>query len=409
MTRGMLRAGVVSALVVAMVGGTATVALATDGLADEIVVEQTVVEETVVEDVMPEAIEEVLPEQELPEEQFPEELPLAAPIAPDVSAPVIRMGGIEQELVYMPGTTFTIWFECEDPESGITSCVEDSGVHSGDRITMTDLGLNIWWVTAVNGAGTVSRFNLQAFVAVFWDSDIRVQLNDGDAQALNNWYKTPVAMRLTAQSHGVFPVREIRINRGYGWGATRGDTAVEDFTEEGVTTFLFYAIDEDVMPSVVGQHTMRLDFTPPTIAVTSFDDGAVFAQWSEQPLSAQCGDALSGLSSCGFDGGQSLPTDEPGAHTAIVRATDVAGNETVRVLHYAVLAGPAPIGEEPPGEEQPNEAPVPVVPAGDGLDTLAFTGVEHSRPLALLAGVLVLLGLLIAGGATWRRWERARA
>jgi hypothetical protein len=424
MSRGLLRAGIVSVIALALVGGTATVALATDG--DGAVDEVGAVEEIApVEEVAP--VEEILPAEEdasveavepTEEEPLPEALPLTT-LAPDVTQPVIRMGGIEQELSYMPGTTFTIWFECEDPESGIVSCVEDGGIESGDLITMTELGWNTWWVTAVNGAGTVSRFNIQAYVSVFWDSVVRVQLNDDEAQALNNWYNTPVAMRLTAQSVGAFPVREIRVNRGYGWGATRAATAVEDFTEEGITSFLFYALDTDGTASVVGQHIMKLDFTPPTIVATPFEDGAVFAQWAERRLYAECGDNLSGVSTCGFDAGRFLPTDVPGEHTAIVRATDRADNETVRVLHYTVLAGdvvPDP-DEDPQGDpdpiedptDEPEEQPVPVIQAAEGdLETLAYTGIQDSRPLAALAGGLVLVGLLIAAGATWRRWERVR-
>jgi hypothetical protein len=314
---------------------------------------------------------------------------------------------------YQLGATFVLEFQCEDPESGITSCTEQHGYSSGDTVRLSSEGINSFRVTAVNGEGTVWTESLDVWAEIAELQQIRVYY-DTHRQIWGGWLNAPVPVTLTASTSGtLFPIRDVRTRIDGGeWLVTPGSVAEVPFLGEGTHVLEYYAMDEDYSMSTIVRMAVNFDLQAPEL-ILPFENGAVFQLGELKALWLECGDNLSGvdMDTCAFDEGRRLPTAEPGEFTVTARAVDNAGNEVSQVLHYTVVGDAEPQPEDPEedqGDEEPTEQPVPGVPAENDLGTLAFTGSTDSAPLALLAGGLILIGLAIAGGATLRRWERAR-
>jgi X-Pro dipeptidyl-peptidase len=90
--------------------------------------------------------------------------------------------------------------------------------------------------------------------------------------------------------------------------------------------------------------TVKVDKTPPGIAVSTPTEGAEYGLNSTVAASYSCDDDASGVASC--DGtvpsGQPIDTSSPGPHTFTVTARDLAGNTNTRTINYTV-AGPTAV------------------------------------------------------------------
>ena len=88
------------------------------------------------------------------------------------------------------------------------------------------------------------------------------------------------------------------------------------------------------------------DTTPPTISITAPEDGAIVNEGTPLTASYSCSDSGSGVASCegSMPSGSPLTTAKPGEYTLSVAASDHAGNNASRTVHYTVVA-PGECGE----------------------------------------------------------------
>jgi hypothetical protein len=118
----------------------------------------------------------------------------------------------------------------------------------------------------------------------------------------------------------------------------QGATASLVVSTEGTTVVTATATDA-AGRTVTTTLTLKLDLTPPVIAIRSPADGSSFLIGTSLIADYSCTDALSGLVSC--DGpvpsGTAIDTTVPGSRTFAVTATDVAGNTSICTVQFAVL------------------------------------------------------------------------
>jgi hypothetical protein len=329
----------------------------------------------------------------------------------DSTPPVITFDSLSEDLYYESGKTFALVFDCADAQSNITSCVTEDGLHSGALVTMVhtpeNRGLYTWTVVARNSAGLTARESITLRVAPAGFSPLTTELTLGTASA-TGWYRVPVTGTVLASTSSQFPIRHVMTNQGNGWVRTAGESASLLFDTEGVNVVEHYTVDEDFMESVVRESVIRIDYTPPMIDSSTpelFEDDVLVvrrAAAAEAPVFQQgqavrfdftCDDELSGIDECSGDlvSGGLLPTAVPGEHRYTVVATDLAGNDSSRDVHYFVNPAGAQDGDSP---STPDPAPAVVTDAGTG--SLAHTGGGgFALPLGLLAAMLVALGSVL--------------
>lgn len=301
----------------------------------------------------------------------------------DTTAPRIEFNSPDVNLTYETGKTFRLLFECVDDESEVTRCETESGLRSGELVTMNytdeNMGYFSWTVVAENAAGLTSS---RILILNAIPAGLRQPATDlvTDVPGRNGWHRAPVAATVSATTTRPYPIREVWFNSGSGWVSTPGSAAPLLFEDEGVTVVEHYAVDEDSSASVVRESAVRIDLTAPSIASQTpelfadalrDDDGdrvPTFGFGEFVPFGFTCFDELSGMERCAGDlvAGDPLPTQRAGEHRYTLTATDLAGNETTRTVLYNVLGA--------------NE-------------TLAMTGVSsQTLPLGILATLLILGG-----------------
>jgi hypothetical protein len=154
----------------------------------------------------------------------------------------------------------------------------------------------------------------------------------------------------------------------------------------------------------------------PEVTVTAPANGTTVEQGARLTLDIGCRDAGgSNLDICGtvdLRSGDLLPTEQPGTHEVVVRATDRAGNEATRSIRYTVT--PAPVSAPSPTvTPSPTATPTPGPARADaairksggswkGRDTYATR--KQTVRLRALAGTTTRLHVRVANaGGTARR------
>jgi hypothetical protein len=417
--RGVVRAALAGSVALALVGGPVTVAGALAD-ADEtlgVTTEAPVaVPSAEVDEVAPIEIDEIIPtdvEQAAPAEPAstfvavepaaavaPAPAALAstalaapAPLAPedDTTPPVVRVSGLDRNWPYELGAEFVLEFSCEDPESGIVSCTEEHSYQSGDTVRLSIDGPNAFRVTGVNGQGMVWTDTLEVWAQVPEIQAVKVVF-DGNRESRNGWFNAPITAVLRAWRDDELSIREIqyRIDRG-DWVIAPGAEALVPFPDEGSYLIEFVAFDADTGLSTLRRQWVNVDVTAPDIIYPDGIDGGVFALGAERGLWMECGDGLSGVDVCAFDGGDRLPTDVPGVHTVTARAVDVAGNTVTRTLRYTVLGADGELPDDD-GDDDPVSPPAPPIRPAVSAPVLASTGADE-----LGLGVLLLAGIGLVG------------
>ena len=103
------------------------------------------------------------------------------------------------------------------------------------------------------------------------------------------------------------------------------------------------------------------DRVAPEVTVSWPTDPPAVEQGSRLPLHFGCSDTggsnLDVCSAGGLTSGADLPTDRTGPHQVVVRASDVAGNESTRTIDYNVTALTTAPTTAPPATSAPTPAP----------------------------------------------------
>ena len=103
------------------------------------------------------------------------------------------------------------------------------------------------------------------------------------------------------------------------------------------------------------------DRVAPEVTVSWPTDPPAVEQGSRLPLHFGCSDTggsnLDVCSAGGLTSGADLPTDRTGPHQVVVRASDVAGNESTRTIDYNVTAPTTAPTTAPPATSAPTPAP----------------------------------------------------
>ena len=109
-------------------------------------------------------------------------------------------------------------------------------------------------------------------------------------------------------------------------------------TGDGEHTLRYRGRDSQQNYSEWIERTIRIDSTKPTVSLYGPVEGARYDIGEEVFAEYQCGDATSGIVDCDGDlhDLSRIDTSEPGDFTFTVVATDLAGNTTREVRHYAV-------------------------------------------------------------------------
>ena len=194
------------------------------------------------------------------------------------------------------------------------------------------------------------------------------------APAASGWFTAATTVTIVATDAGS-GVRGLSYRLNGGPIETAGSAASFDLPD-GVTSVEYWAVDLQGNESVPATRVFAVDRVAPRIFVTTPADGAQLPVGEPFVVDFGCDDATSGVAECVGDlaGGDLLDTSRPGAYTFTIRATDEAGNETVRTLAYRVVgASTGPTG-------------APAVHR-----RLAMTGID-AGVLAALAALLVLGG-----------------
>jgi len=130
-----------------------------------------------------------------------------------------------------------------------------------------------------------------------------------------------------------------------------------DVTGEGEHTLTYRGMDAQQNYSEWAERTILIDTVAPTVSLYGPVEGARYEIGEEVFAEYQCGDATSGVLDCAGDLADMsrIDTSARGSFTFTVVATDVAGNVTREVRHYAV--GPEDttdpeIEAEVPGEPE---------------------------------------------------------
>ena len=108
---------------------------------------------------------------------------------------------------------------------------------------------------------------------------------------------------------------------------------------EGVSTIAFHARDQVGNTEQTRTRIVRVDKTPPSIAIAASDPTALYLIGQEVSVVYSCSDGGSGVSVCSgpAPSGSLLDTATTGSKSFEVAAADVAGNSTSRAFAYRVV------------------------------------------------------------------------
>lgn len=242
----------------------------------------------------------------------------------DTTAPTITITSPVDGHHYAPGASIAADFSCDDGDgSGVDTCDALTGID-------TSVGTHAYTVAATDFAGNSSSKTVHYTVDAVADT-------------------TPPAITITAPVEGAhFALASVQnavascTDAGGSGIATCDYVAGLDTSTPGARTFTVVASDNagnSATKSV--NYVVDPDTTPPTIAITSPADGQHYTFGAGIPALYDCADTGgSQIDSCG-----ALTAIDPsvGTHVFTVRATDGAGNVTLKSSTYTVDA-PAPSG-----------------------------------------------------------------
>lgn len=332
----------------------------------------------------------------------------------DTAKPVVAVNAPVGGSRYDVGEAVTADYGCSDPSpgSGLASC--DGTVAAGEPIDTSAAGEFSFEVLATDRAGNFIRERVSYTVGD--DTEAPRIAFDRPALPASGWYRgTRIPVGVSATDD--VGIEEFRVRIDGEEQQLGGPSFDGELTTEGRHTVEAWARDLAGNETGWQQIEMPIDFTAPSIAVTSparYDGGASlvapgtaraeatvslkpgqYVQGSRVPAEYSCDDALSGMGDCRGDiaSGDALPTDTLGIHTFHVEALDVAGNRGLQRVTYEVVAAPDP-GTPSPGPEQPT----PAAPGAGGphRPALAATGGADPALHAAAAVTATALGGLIA-------------
>jgi sugar lactone lactonase YvrE len=234
-----------------------------------------------------------------------------------------------------------------DATSGIITTAAGGGTAAGDDILATTAALTTTRGIATDRdgnlylaqlAGRIRAVRLAARGAT--DETVPSTSSSQDPPALDGWNRSPVTVTLSAaDGPDGCGVAEIRYSvNGGPETVVIGASAAVRVEAEGITTITYFAVDAAGNAEAPLTYVVRIDLTPPTVALTQPRDGAVFVLHQPVVVDYACSDSLSGGASCTgpLAAGATLDTSAVGSHAFTVTALDRAGNQATVTHHYAV-------------------------------------------------------------------------
>ncbi|MFH1622391.1 MAG: PxKF domain-containing protein [Candidatus Omnitrophota bacterium] len=225
--------------------------------------------------------------------------------------------------------SFAFQIEAKDNLPENTEIINYATVYfpSVPEVTSTNAVVNIANVTIADGIPPVTQI------------DISPPANE------NGWRNSDTIITLTALDNEGGPgVKEIYYSLT---GAVieeqtvQGDSLQLLITNEGITTFSYYAIDNEGNAEPANQVELRLDKTPPVLTMPNLD--SIYIYNSAVSFDFSVSDSLSGIvsSAATFNGipitsGDAVELNILGANTFSLEATDSAGNTESQSITFNV-------------------------------------------------------------------------
>jgi hypothetical protein len=167
----------------------------------------------------------------------------------------------------------------------------------------------------------------------------------------NGWFVSDVTVRVTTSTTDEGVLFEASVDSGpfEDHRAAAGDPVDIPIAGDGIHTVHFRWFDGSR-----GSLVVPIDTTPPTIAIGTPPDGAVYTLGQPVAASYHCTDAGSGVAFCAdpVPSGSNIDTSTPGIKAFQVHATDAAG-QTFSQTHDYTVAPYAFLGFFPPVDNPP--------------------------------------------------------
>ena len=249
----------------------------------------------------------------------------------DVTYPTVTIVTPAAGFAYDRNASVLADFSCSDElgGSGLVSCVGD--VDNGLPIDTTTAGPHSFTVTATDGDGNSTPVTHN--YTVLDVTPPTVTITTPAEGAIYDPNATVIVLYVCSDELG-----------GSGIDSCIGDldsgTAIDTATL-GSFSFTVTATDGDGNSTPLTHNYMVLDVTPPTVAITTPANGAVYDHNELVVALYVCSDGLggSGVVSCvgDVDSGAAIDTADPGPHSFTVTAIDGDSNSTPVTHYYTVL------------------------------------------------------------------------
>ena len=250
----------------------------------------------------------------------------------DTTSPVVTITSPADGATFELNAVVPADYACSDAGSGIASCIGD--VADGAAIDTASLGAKTFTVTGTDNAANVT-VAVNGYTVVADTTDPLVTI-------------TTPADGSTFELNAVVPADYACSDAGSGIASCIGDVAdgvAIDTASLGAKTFTVTGTDNAANVTVaVNGYTVVANTESPTVTITTPADGSTFELNTVMPADYACSDAGSGIASCIGDvaDGAAIDTAGLGDKSFTVTGTDNAGNDTVVVNAYTVVATTEP-------------------------------------------------------------------
>jgi Tol biopolymer transport system component len=289
---------------------------------------------------------------------------------PEAGAPTIEILSPEAQ-VYPSGYILGAFYFCESATSFVVSCEGDVPV--GGLVDTATVGRHTFSVRATDAEGRTSVESVEYEVLDFWAPAIGVVAPADGAE-----YEVGQDVEVEYECKDEPGGSGVQLCDG-----ELQDGQPLDTSHAGSFTVQFWTADHANNVNQVSVTYSVVDRTPPTIAVSSPAEGAVYVLGEAVTASYRCGDdAVSCVAS-------PLDTSTVGAKTFTVKARDASGNFAFETRSYRVVYPFSELGV--PAEHK----------AGEKLSVRFSVGADHG--LGVVAGAS-WLGCGGAGDSTSADW-----